>query len=134
MSVDPIAVFSAFATQVGARQLTFDFTDAQKRLFASPWAQKVILFAMFYFSTRNLTIAVSLWVFYHLAVMVLLNERHPLNVLPRSWLRSEGFDDREEKTMADRYAENLEAIRGRQQAQVVRPTEGLVAAGITSAH
>jgi hypothetical protein len=111
MSVDPIAVFSAFTTQIGGRQLTFDFTDAQKRIFASPIAQKVILFGMFYFSTRNLTIAFGLWVFYHLAIQVLLNEQHPLNVLPRSWVTpSEGFEDRVEKTSADRYTENLTAL------------------------
>ena len=108
MSVDPIAVFAAFTTQVGARQLNFDFTDAQRRIFAMPATQKVILFAMFYFSTRNLKIALALWVFYHLAIWVLLNEDHPLNVLPRSWVaRSEGFEGRVEKTGADLYAENI---------------------------
>lgn len=112
-SVDPIAVFAAFTTQVGARQLNFDFTDAQRRIFAMPWAQKVILFGMFYFSTRNLKIALALWAFYHLAIWVLLNEAHPMNVLPRSWLaRSEGFEGRVEKTGADRYAESVARLAG----------------------
>jgi len=98
--VDPIAVFSAFATQIGGRHLIFDFTDAQKRLFAHSVTQRIILFGMFYFSTRSLKMAALLWAVYHLGLWVLLNEHNEWNIMPRKWLASEGFATAPEKNIS----------------------------------
>jgi hypothetical protein len=104
---DPMIAFSAFMTQVGARHITFNFTDAQKKLFAHPLTQQVVLFAMFYFSTRRLLVAISLLVIYNLATRILLNEQHPLNILSRDWLNREGFTEQSQKSSVDLYYENI---------------------------
>lgn len=108
--VDPIAIFSAFATQIGGRHLVFNLTEAQKRIFAHPLTQKLILFGMFYFSTRNLKMAALLWIVYHMGLWILLNETSSFNILPRKWLAAEGFiDGSVEKGSKELYKEHVHA-------------------------
>lgn len=99
--------FSAFMTQIGARHIVFNFTDAQKQLFTHPLTQQTTLFAMFYFSTRRLLVAVGLLVVYNLAVRIFLNEHHAMNLFSRDWLTREGFKAAQEKNVSDIYYENL---------------------------
>jgi hypothetical protein len=103
---DPLTAFAALTTQVGGRHIVFNFTDAQKRFFAHPLTQQVILFGMFYFSTRRLLIAFAILVVYNLAIQIFLNENHPLNLFSRSWLVKEGFKNRDESSV-DMYLANI---------------------------
>lgn len=112
--MDLLSVASAFVMHVGARNMQLDFTDAQKRLFSMPAARLVILFAMFYVTTRHLIASVALVATYFVTVTVLLNEQHPFNVYTRSWLVSEGLVSPKfaavGATPYDLYTQNVEAI------------------------
>lgn len=110
---DMIGVVAAFLTQVGARHLVFNFSTVQQKLIAHPVAQAFILFGMFYLSTRRLVFALALLVTYYLLVFVLINEKHPLNVIPRHWLKSEGFLDADEKSPIEMYHENISRFTNR---------------------
>lgn len=114
LGIDPMAILSAFFLHVGARNIQFDFTAAQKRLMASPITRMVVLFAMFYVSTRSLLWSITLVLLYFLLISMLLNENHPLNVFSRSWLRNEGFAniEKEHADMSpfDIYRENLKRL------------------------
>lgn len=109
---DPFAIMSAFFLHVGARNIQFDFTEAQKKLLAMPQTRMIVLFAMFYISTRSLLWSVVLVVVYFLLVNMLLNENHPLNVFSRPWLMTEGFGGlrQDDATPYDLYLKNLKHL------------------------
>ena len=88
---DLVSVASALFMHTGSRHMAFDLTDAQKRLINKPGAKLIIMFSLFYMSTRSLVWSSVLVATYFLAVNMLLNEHHPLHILPASWLKSEGF-------------------------------------------
>jgi len=90
-SPDIFSLASAFIMHTGARHTSFDLTDAQKRMLSLPIAKFIILFALFYMSTRSIYWSLLLLFVYFILVRMLLNETHPLNVIPKSWLISEGF-------------------------------------------
>lgn len=106
-SPDMLGVVAAFLTQVGARHLVFNFSMIQQKLIAHPFTQALIMFGMFYLSTRRLIFAVALLVTYYTLVYVIFNEKHPLNLIPRTWLISEGFIDAAEKSPIEMYHENI---------------------------
>ena len=105
---DIMGIAAAFLTQVGARHLIFDFTSAQQKLISHPISQALIMFGMFYLSTRRLSLSIILLVLYYILIGILINEKHPLNIIPRKWLISEGFLDARDKSPIDVYHQNLE--------------------------
>ena len=107
--IDPINIMSAFFLHVGARNIQFDFTQAQKKLLAHPTTRLVVLFAMFYISTRSLVWSLSLVGVFFLLTSMLLNENHPLNVMSRTWLQTEGFvsPKNNERSPYELYVDNL---------------------------
>lgn len=104
---DVLGVAAAFLTQVGARHLVFNFSTIQQKIISHPISQAVILFGMFYLSTRRLLFACLLLVLYYLLIFVLINEKHPLNMIPRQLLISEGFISPEDKSPVQLYHENI---------------------------
>lgn len=110
-TIDLLTPFSAFMTQIGARQLQFNFTDAQKKIMAHPVSQMAILFAMFYITTRRVVIALGLLVAYYVMLYILLNENHPWNMLSPKWLATEGFAEAREKSSRDLYYENMAKLK-----------------------
>lgn len=113
-SIDPLVVVAAFMMHTGARHIQFDLTDAQKQVMAHPTTKMIILFGMFYISTRNLVVSVFLVVLYNLAIHVLLNEKHPWNLFSYSWLVDQGIIDNthnsDEASIIDIYKKNLDMI------------------------
>ncbi len=114
MDIDPTIAMAAFFTQIGARQLKFDFTKAQQYVITHPITQSLILFAMFYLSTRRLIVASALLIIYILSVRIFLNENHPWNLFPQHWLAKEGFIQTEDESLkippSDLYYRNLARI------------------------
>lgn len=108
---DMLGVAAAFLTQVGARHLVFNFSTVQQKIISHPVTQAIILFGMFYLSTRRLLFAVSLLVVYYLLIFVLINEKHPLNLIPRQMLISEGYLDPSEKSPIEMYRENISLFK-----------------------
>lgn len=104
---DMLGVAAAFLTQVGARHLVFNFSAVQQKIITHPVSQAIILFGMFYLSTRRLYFALGLLVLYYLLIFVLINEKHPLNMIPRQILISEGFINPDDKSPIERYRENI---------------------------
>lgn len=109
MEADPISIVSAFFMHVGARHIQLELTDAQRQLMSHPVTKYVILFAMFYVSTRSVLWSVVLLGAYFLMIYMLLNEKHPMNVLSRRWLQSRGFltMEKEEASAIEMYRSNL---------------------------
>ena len=102
----------AFMMQVGARHITFDMTDAQRKLMQHPFMKGSVLFAMFLVTTRKVSVAIILTLMYFLMTMVLLNEKHEFNIFSKSWLKQYGFMQLEEMqdSLGEKYKNNLEAI------------------------
>jgi hypothetical protein len=98
---------STLVSQVGGRHLTFQFTDAQQKMLQHPYGQMFILYAMFYISTRSLLLSAVLIVLYLVLVNVLLNEKHPWNILSTNWLKQEGFMEKEAPSKSQLYKKNL---------------------------
>jgi|APGre2960657468_1045069.scaffolds.fasta_scaffold00805_8 hypothetical protein len=98
---------SVFMFQIGARHLTFDFTDAQKELIRHPVTQSVILLSMFYMGTRNLMWSVILLVMYHIIVSILLNENNKYNMLSSSFIEHLGIASENKIEM---YYSNMEKL------------------------
>jgi len=101
---------STLVSQVGGRHLTFNFTDAQKRLLNHPYGQLFILYAMFYISTRSLLVSAILIVLYLILINVLLNEKHPMNILSTKWLKSEGFIDKDAPSKSQLYKKHVSML------------------------
>lgn len=117
MGIDPFAIMSAFFLHVGARNIQFDFTAAQRKILSMPLTRIVVLFAMFYVSTRSLVWSLSLVGIYFLLTSMLLNENHPLNILSHSWLQTEGFvnpekqgNENDGKSPYELYIENIRKL------------------------
>lgn len=107
---DMIGIASAFLAQVGARHLVFNFSSVQKKIITHPVTQSMILFGMFYLSTRKLVFAIGLLVIYYLLMFVLANEDHPFNIIPRKLLISEGLLAPTEKSPIDMYYDNVNKL------------------------
>ena len=88
---DLIAILASFLMHSGSRHLSFELTDAQKLLLSQPTTKAIIMFAMFYISTRNIKWSLILCILYFLAMNMLLNENHPLNIFSPAWLSSKGL-------------------------------------------
>jgi hypothetical protein len=101
-----------FFAQVGARHLVFNFSSIQQKIIFHPITQSLILFGLFYLSTRRFSIAAAMTLIYYTVIYVLLNERHPMNVLPRSLLVSEGFIEANQPSPVDTYYKNMEMLNG----------------------
>lgn len=102
---------TALVSQVGSRHLAFQFTDAQKKLLQHPIGQLLILYTMFYISTRSLLLSAVLIGIYILLINVLLNEKHSWNVLSRNWLKREGFLTSDTPNQSELYNKNIELLK-----------------------
>lgn len=109
-SPDMVGIVSAFLAQVGARHLVFNFSNVQKKVISHPLTQSMILFGMFYLSTRSLIFAFGLLILYYVVLFVLINEQHPLNVIPRQWLVAEGIVAKDSKSPIDLYYDNINKL------------------------
>ena len=111
-SPDLMAICAAFLTQAGSRHLSFDLTDGQRKIMAHPVAKLVVLLGMFYFSTRNIGWSVTLLLIYYLAINMLINEKHPMNVLSPSWLVANGYVEKHstDPEFTELYRKNVDAL------------------------
>jgi hypothetical protein len=111
---DLATALAAFLMQVGARHISFEMTDAQRKLMQYPIAKGTVLFAMFYITTKSILISLILVAGYFLITMVLLNENHKYNVYSRPWLQQHGFGGARRSTnglsLADIYKMNITTI------------------------
>lgn len=97
--------------QLGARNVQFNFTDAQKKVLQHPYAQLFLMTAMFYAPTRNIYLSVGLVLGYYLLTKILLNEVHPMNVYSKKWLVEEGFVSNDiVEEIKKNYITNLKAL------------------------
>ena len=87
--VDPLAIASAFIMHTGNRK--DNLTAAQKEIVDHPISKMIILFGLFYITTRNLMWSAILIVLYYVLIFVLLNETHPMHVLSPKWLQDKGY-------------------------------------------
>ena len=98
---------STLVSQVGGRHLSFQFTDAQQKMLQHPYGQMFILYAMFYISTRSLLLSAVLIALYLILINVLLNEKHPWNILSTNWLKKEGFLEKDAPSKSQLYKQSL---------------------------
>lgn len=107
VNYDLFSILSTFVFQIGSRNLMFNFTDSQKDIFRHPLTQGMILFSMFFVGTRSPKWALMLLVLYYLIMYILINEQHPLNILPRSFLLHHGAIEDKNTDKIEMYYENL---------------------------
>lgn len=100
----------AFMMNVGARHITFDMTEAQRKFMQHPAVKGGVLFSMFLVTTRKVTVAIVLTLAYFLIIHILLNENHEYNMFSRPWLVSNGFATQVHDSIAQRYKNNLQAV------------------------
>jgi len=97
--------------QLGARNVQFNFTDAQKKILQHPYAQLFLMTAMFYAPTRNIYLSVFLVLSYYIVTKILLNEVHPLNVYSKKWLVNEGFASKDAvEEIKKNYLSNITSL------------------------
>lgn len=101
---------STFLMHVGARHITFDMTDAQRKLMQHPAMKGIVLFAMFFMTTRNVYLACILTIIYFLLVVVLLNETHDFNIFSKNWLTKHGLNKKEHKSYLESYINNISSL------------------------
>ena len=102
---------STFMMHVGARHITFDMTNAQRKLMQHPAMKGLVLFAMFFMTTRNPYLACLLTFVYFLLILVLLNETHDFNIFSKNWLMKHGLYKKEnQKSYLDSYINNINSI------------------------
>jgi hypothetical protein len=106
---DLLAILSSFIMHSASRHITFELTDAQKKLLAMPISKAIILAALFYISTRSVKWTIILLGLYFIVLNMLLNEKHPLNVFSPGWLLSQGFveNNSTDKSYTDLYIKNI---------------------------
>lgn len=85
------AAVQMICMQLSARFLQIQLTDAQKKLVQHPISQSVLLFFMFYVASHNLILSLLMVIAYYIAITILLNETHPMNIYSKPWLLREGF-------------------------------------------
>ena len=93
--------------------MSLDLTDAQKRIVNQPITKLLIMGSLFYMSTRNIFWSIFLVIIYFITINILLNETNPLNIIPKSWLKKEGFidnTDSHEESAIDLYYKNLKKL------------------------
>ena len=108
-SPDMLAIVAAFIMHAGARHISFELTDAQKKLLSTPFSKGIILAALFYISTRSIKWTIVLLALYFIVINMLLNENHPLNIFSPEWLLTQGFLQNNEvnKSYTDLYMKNI---------------------------
>lgn len=105
-------MFSVLMFQIGSRQITFDFTDAQKQIFKHPAMHFVVVTCMFYIGTRRWLWAFVMVIIYYLSLRILLNEANPYNLFSRKWLKENGLlpDIFKEEDRVQLYYDNLKKL------------------------
>jgi hypothetical protein len=83
-------VLATFVLHTGSRHINLEITDAQKDLLSNPIVKKIVLFCMFYISTRSFIWSSILILVYVLVTNMLLNEKHPFNLYSKKWLQDKG--------------------------------------------
>lgn len=78
-----VSLASIFMFHFGGKHLVFDLTPGQRALFKHPIMQALILTSMFFMSTRNIQFSLILVIVYFVAIYVLFNEFHPMNIITR---------------------------------------------------
>ncbi len=107
--VDPLAIASAFIMHTGNRK--DNLTAAQKEIVDHPISKLIILWGLFYITTRNLKWSVILIILYYVLIFVLFNETHPMHILSHKWLVNRGFIEEPEPSkwnLIDIYFKNHE--------------------------
>lgn len=111
MDANLLNTASVFLVQVGARFINFNFTEAQKRMIQHPFIQNLILFAMFYISSRNPWISLTLLFIYNVCLYYLLNEYSQFNIYNKKWLEREGFVPyQQKKSINENYYNNITKV------------------------
>ena len=87
--IDPFVLISAFIMHTGSRK--DNLTDAQKDLVDHPVSKLTIILGLFYITTRNIKWSIILLLLYYVLIFVLLNEKHPMNILSYKWLLNKGY-------------------------------------------
>lgn len=86
--MDIFTLVSTFIFQIGSRHVVFDLTDTQKKLVQHPATQAMLLFIMFYMTTRSVYYASIMLIGFYLVMHVWINEKSAYNLLPKAWYRS----------------------------------------------
>lgn len=100
-------VLATFVLHTGSRHINLELTDAQKDLLSNPIVKKIVLFCMFYISTRSFIWSTILIGVYILVTNMLLNEKHPFNLYSKKWLESKGHTKKQTSDTQSHSTDNV---------------------------
>lgn len=83
----PIAwSLASLALNLGARHMYDNISPMQERVFASPMFQQLVMFSMFFLSSRDALTSVMLTLLFSIIMFGVMNERSRLNVIAHGHL------------------------------------------------
>lgn len=69
---------------MGGRNTSFALNKKQQQLFSQPWMKYILIFAVFFTSTRNVFLAIGLTVLFYMLIKHILNDESEYCMLPES--------------------------------------------------
>lgn len=109
-SFDPLFSVSFILFQLGNRYLKINTTKAQDEILKHPITQFILYFAIVYYSTKNINIALFVAITSILLYTVLLNENHPYHLFPEKWLIDNNIINKPLVSYKENYKENIKAL------------------------
>jgi hypothetical protein len=105
---DPLVSLSIIMLQVSNRYMRINITPAQEKILMHPITQISMYASIIYFTTKNILLTLFIVIISYLFLVVLFNENHRLNILPKDWLYKEKLSDVMSESSKEMYKNNLE--------------------------
>jgi hypothetical protein len=105
---DPLISLSIILLQISNRFMRINITPAQEKILMHPLTQVAMYASIIYFTTKNILLTLFIVIVSYMFLVVLFNENHKLNVLPKSWLYKENLSDVPSESCKQKYINNLE--------------------------
>lgn len=105
---DPLVSLSIIMLQVSNRYMKINITPAQEKILMHPFTQIAMYASIIYFTTKNILLTLFIVIISYLFLVVLFNENHRLNILPKGWLYKENLTDIKSESCKEKYKNNLE--------------------------
>lgn len=105
---DPLVSLSIIMLQISNRYMKIQLTPAQERILTHPLLQIIMYTSIIYFTTKNIILTGIIVIVSYLFLVVLFNENHRLNILPKDWLFKEKLIHEPVTSNKETYKNNIE--------------------------
>ena len=105
---DPLVSLSIILLQISNRYMRINITPAQEKILMHPLTQIAMYASIIYFTTKNMLLTLFIVIISYLFLVILFNENHRLNILPKDWLYRENLTNVRTESSKEKYKNNLE--------------------------